>query len=98
MSLLIHLIEGATVFAIKYLADRAAQVVFADFGTFMLERTVKSIVDPDDCELQESAIPDRTEFRHAAVEKLIVRGDDRRYGKVAKLVDLEMRLSSSYLH
>jgi len=34
-------------FAIKQLADRAAQVVFGDFGTFMLERTVRSLIDPD---------------------------------------------------
>ena len=42
-----HLTEEATVFAIKQLADRAAQVVFGDFGTFMLERTVRSLIDPD---------------------------------------------------
>ena len=34
--------------AIKHLADRAAQVVFVDFGTFMLERTVRSLVNPDE--------------------------------------------------
>jgi hypothetical protein len=41
------------VFAIKHLADKAAQVVFADFATFMLERTVSSMIDPDENELQE---------------------------------------------
>jgi hypothetical protein len=31
------------VLAIRHLADRVAQCVFADLGTFMLDRTVKSI-------------------------------------------------------
>jgi hypothetical protein len=92
------------VIAIKHLADRAAQVVFADFGSFMLERTVRSLIDPDQGELGELVSANKTEFHHAtrrldcAVEKVIGHGADRRCGKIAKLVDLEVRLSSSYLH
>jgi len=88
------------VLAIKHLADRAAQVVFADFGAFMLERTIRSLIDPDEDE--ELVLADRGESHHPtrrldySVEKLIARGDERRCGKVARLVDLEMRLSSSH--
>jgi hypothetical protein len=32
------------VLAIRHLADRVAQHVFADLGTFMLDRTVKSSI------------------------------------------------------
>jgi hypothetical protein len=53
------------VFAIKQLADRAAQVVFADFGTFMLERTVRSLIDLDGSERQELGVAERAEFCHA---------------------------------
>jgi hypothetical protein len=92
------------VFAIKHLADRAAQVVFAEFCSFMLERTVRSLIDSDESELQELIIADRTAFPHAtrrldcSVEKGIVHGADRRCGKIAKLIDLEARLSPSYFH
>jgi hypothetical protein len=55
---LVLLTEEATVFAIRQLADTAAQRVFADFGAFMLERTVKSLVDFDDSvEQREVAVP-----------------------------------------
>ena len=88
--------------AIKHLADRAAQVVFADFGSFMLERTIRSLIDPDESPLQELTIADRAEFRHPKHRLdwsvVIGHGVDRRCGKLAKLVDLEARLSPSYLH
>ena len=32
-------------FTIKYLADVAGQRVFADIGTFMLERTIRSFIE-----------------------------------------------------
>jgi hypothetical protein len=96
--------QGATVLAIKHLADRAAQVAFADFGSFMLERTIRSLIDPDENPLQELRIAEKAEFRHpthrldCSVERVIGHGADRRCGKLAKLVDLEARLSPSYLH
>jgi hypothetical protein len=92
------------VLAIKHLADRAAQVVFADFGSFMLERTIRSLIDPDERPLQELTIADKAEFRHPthrldwSVERVIGHGVDRRCGKLAKLVDLEARLGPSHLH
>jgi hypothetical protein len=104
MSLLVYSPAGATVFAIKYLADRAAQVVFAEFCSFMLERTVRSLTDPDEGELRELVIADMAELPHAtrrldcSVEKGIAHGADRRYGKIAKLVDFEARLGPSYFH
>ena len=45
--------------AIKHLADRAAEVVFVDFGTFMLERTVRSLVDLDEPEFVAKVQPRR---------------------------------------
>ena len=101
---LVDLAQGATVLSIKHLADRAAQVVFADFGSFMLERTIRSLIDPEESPLQELAIAEKAEFRHpthrldCSVEKVIGHGVDRRCGKLAKLVDLQVRLSPSYLH
>ena len=50
--------------AIKHLADKAAQVVFADFGSFMLERTVRSLTDPEESPLQELEIAEKSELRH----------------------------------
>ena len=90
--------------AIKHLADKAAQVVFADFGSFMLERTVRSLIDPEESPLQELEIAEKAERRHpihrldCSVERVIGHGAERRCGKLAKLVGLEARLSPSYLH
>jgi hypothetical protein len=81
------------VFAIRHLADVATQRVFSDFGAFMLERTVKSFAAFDD-----SVIDGLQRPRPFPMEKVIAHGSDRRCGKVAKLVDLETRLNSTYLH
>jgi hypothetical protein len=74
------------VLAIRHLADRLAQHVFADLGTFMLDRTVKSFIGVDEKLLQGA-------LGHPAV-KAIARGEQRCAEKVAKLIDLEDRLTS----
>lgn len=38
--------------AIRHLADKVAQNVFADLGTYMLDRTVKSFINADEKRLQ----------------------------------------------
>jgi hypothetical protein len=68
------------VLAISHLAEQAGQGAFADFGTFMLERTVKSLADPD-----RRPTP--------RIVKVFARRDERRSGKIAKLADLQARLS-----
>jgi len=78
-------------FAIRQLADVAAHRVFAGFGEFMLERTVKSLVDFDDPAIEG-------EQHEVACPEIIAHGADRRCGNIAKLVDLESRLSPTYLH
>jgi hypothetical protein len=42
------------VFAVKDLAGRAAQRVFGDFGTFMLRRTVSSLVGSDEIRISHA--------------------------------------------
>jgi hypothetical protein len=90
---LVLLTEEATVLAIRQFADTAAQRVFADFGAFMLERTIKSLVNLDD-----SVIDGEQRELAVTMEKVLAHGADRRRGKFAKLVDLEGRLSSTSLH
>jgi len=80
------------VFTIKHLADVAGQRIFADFGTFMLERTIKTFIQLDDTVVRND------EFEGVSVKKGYAHGCDRRHGKIAKLIDLEIRLGSSYLH
>jgi len=70
------------VLAIRHLADRVAQHVFADLGTFMLDRTVKSLIAADGT-LVRGALCDpavKTKWRCAE--------------KATKLVDLEDRPTS----
>jgi hypothetical protein len=43
--------KEANVFAVKDLAGRAAQRVFGDFGTFMLRRTVTSLIGSDEIKM-----------------------------------------------
>jgi hypothetical protein len=76
-------------FAIRHLTDVATQRVFADFGAFMLERTVKSFAAFDD-----SVIDGLQRAGPFPMENLMAHGSDRRCGKIAKLVDLETRLNS----
>ena len=68
--------------AIRHLADRLAQHVFADVGTFMLDRTVKSLIGADETLVQGASChpAEKTEPRCAE--------------KAAKLFDLEDRLTS----
>ena len=69
--------------AIKHMADTVAQHVFADLGTFMLDRTVKAFIGVDEKLLQGA-------LRNPA------RGEQRCAEKVAKLIDLEDRLKSMH--
>ena len=43
--------------AIRHLADKVAQNVFADLGTYMLDRTVKSFINADEKRLQGVLYP-----------------------------------------
>jgi len=85
-------------FAISHLAEQAAQCVFADFGTFMLERTVKSLADPDRSAFRKIGFRSDQAFRGTERElsprivNVFARGDERRSGKIAKLANLEARL------
>jgi hypothetical protein len=70
------------VLAIRHLADRLAQHVFADVGTFMLDRTVKSLTGADETLVQGASCHpvEKTERRCAE--------------KTVKLFDLEDHLTS----
>jgi hypothetical protein len=46
--------KEANVFAVKDLADRAARRVFGDFGTFMLRRTVNSLIGSDEIRISHA--------------------------------------------
>jgi hypothetical protein len=72
------------VLAIRHLADRVAQHVFADLGTFMLDRTVKSFIGGD---------KKLVALGYPAV-KTIAHGEQRCVEKAAKLIDSEDRLAS----
>jgi hypothetical protein len=74
------------VLPIRHLVDKVGQHVFADLGTFMLDRTVKSFIDADEKLLQRA-------LGHPAVNTLARREQCWR-GKTAKLTDLEERLTS----
>jgi hypothetical protein len=76
------------VLAISHLADRVAQHVFADLGTFMLDRTVKSFISAHKT-LPQGALD------HPAV-KTNARDERRCAEKMAKLIDLENRLTSRH--
>ena len=69
---------------IRHLVDKVAQHVFADLGTFMLDRTVKSFIDADE---KQGALG------HPAV-KTFARHEQCCTEKTAKLTDLEERLTS----
>jgi hypothetical protein len=72
--------------AIRNLADKVAQHLFANLGSFVLDRTVQSFISADGRRLHGPwAIP--------AVKKF-ARRDKSAGGKAAKLTDLEHRLSS----
>ena len=85
-------------FAISHLAEQAGQRVFADFGTFMLERTVKSWADPDRSAFRKTGSRYDEAFCGTEREltprivKVFARVDERRSGKIAKLANLEARL------
>jgi hypothetical protein len=55
------------VLAIRRLADKVAQNAFADLGTYMLDRTVKSFIDADEKRLQGV-------LYHPAI-KIVARGE-----------------------
>jgi hypothetical protein len=46
--------EEATMFAVKDLADRGAQRVFGDFGTFMLRWTVNSLIGSEEINISHA--------------------------------------------
>ena len=72
--------------AIRHLADRVAQHVFADLGTFMLDRTIKAFIAADRARVQGA-------LGYPAV-KTIARGERRCAQRVTKPIDLEERPSS----
>jgi hypothetical protein len=74
------------VLAIRHLADRVAQHVFADLGTFMLDRTIKAFIGADKTLVQRAL--------GYPAEKTIARGEQRCARRVTKLIDLEDRPSS----
>jgi hypothetical protein len=69
------------VLAIRDLVDKVAQHVFADLGTFVLDRTVKSFIDADEKLLQRA-------LGHPAVNTF-ARREQCWTEKTAKLTDLE---------
>ena len=69
--------------AIRDLADKVTQYVFADLGTFLLDRTVKSFTDSNE----------RLGYQSHPAEELIARGEQRWAGKTGKLIQLEIRLA-----
>jgi hypothetical protein len=74
------------VLPIKHLVDIVAQHVFADLGTFMLDRTVKAFIDADEKLLQGAQ-------GHPAA-KTFARREQCWTEKTAKLTDFEVRLTS----
>jgi hypothetical protein len=63
------------VFRIKHLADVAGQRVFADIGTFMLERTIRSFIESNDpviCNEEFEGVP--------SISEGIAQGADRHHG------------------
>jgi hypothetical protein len=76
----------ANVLAIRHLADRVAQHVFADLGTSVLDCMVKSFIGGDDELLQRGPVH--------PVAKTFARIKQRYAEKTAKFIDLEDRPSS----
>ena len=79
--------------AIWDLADRVTQHVFADFGTFLLDRTVKSFTGADESLLQSQP-------SHAA-EEILAGGEQGWAGTTAKRLHLEHRRTAdqpSFVH
>jgi hypothetical protein len=70
----------------RNLADRFTQYVFADFGTFVLDRTVKSFTGASDAPLHST-------LSHPA-EKMLERGEPGWAGERVELAQLEDRLTS----
>ena len=71
---------------IRDLADRVTQHVFADFGTFLLDRTVMAFTGADERLLFGTP-------SHPA-EEILAHGEQGWAGKTAKPLHLELRLTS----
>jgi hypothetical protein len=75
------------VLTIRDLADRVTQHVFADFGTFLLDRTVKSFTGADERLLFGAP--------RQPAEEILAHGEQGWAGKTAKPPHLELRLTSN---